>query len=162
MSIDKLKDSQIADNIRRYRERGLIEGGHYSLADLLAEQARRNPTPFEVDAVIAAIIEGSKRSTDGLVTYGDLWKRFTDAPWVGNHSQQQVANALGRVVHHCRRHDMPILTTLVVQAGSRSLGKEAKENIFEEARELGYDTGVDKEKFIQEQRAQSLVLVQAA
>jgi hypothetical protein len=129
VAIENLKDSQIADNIRRYRERKLTEGGPYSLADLLAEQARRSPSPFEVVPMVEAIIAYSKKSEDGLVTYGELWKEFTGLPWVGNHSQQQVANALGRVIHYCRRNDMPILTTLVVQGSSRALA-DSQSRIF--------------------------------
>ena len=128
---------------------------------MLAEQARRSPSPFGVQETIDAIVATSRASDDGLTTYLAIWNRLTDTPWVGNHAQSQMANALGRVVHHCRAHGMPILTVLVVQSQSRRLAETAQRNIFNEARELGYDVGVDIAAFIAAQRVAALALVRA-
>lgn len=136
----------------RYRERGLVEGGVFSLREILLEKLRRNPNPFGTREVAAKIVELARESEDGLCTYGQIWSAFRpNTPWAGNNSQSVVAFALGRVVHYCVINKLPILTTLVVQTGTRRLSDKAIGNIYNDCRELGLDVGLNPEGFVREQ-----------
>jgi hypothetical protein len=77
MGIESLKDSQIADNIRRYREAEVATGGHFTLADLLLEQRRRTPAPFPAGEVAKRILEIAALSRDRRASYLDLWTSFS-------------------------------------------------------------------------------------
>ncbi|WP_300974480.1 hypothetical protein [Sphingomonas sp. LHG3406-1] len=156
MPIESLKDSQISHVIRRYRERGLSEGGTFTLAELLMEQRRRLKSDLPTVGLAAKIVELARSSNDGLVTYKELWEAFRPGEqWVGNKSQQIMGNALARVVEYCVRHNLPVLTVLVVQSGSRKLDPKAVANIYNDARELGVDTGPDMEAFIARERVRA-------
>lgn len=156
MDIQTLTDRQIADIIRRYREKGLTEGGPWSLAQLLMEQRRRIKSDLPTVEVAKKIIEFASASVDGLTTYKDIWTAFRPGEdWIGNKSQQVVANALARVVEYCVRNGLPILTVLVVQSGNRKLDPKAVANIYNEARELGVSTGSDISAFIENQREEA-------
>jgi hypothetical protein len=48
-------------------------------------------------------------------------------------------------------HDLPLLSTLVVNAGKRQLKPEAIWNIYNEARDLGLNVGLDAEAFVTKQ-----------
>lgn len=154
LDITKLKDSQIADNIRRYRDAKLTKGGPYSLSELLAEQHdRQKAGAFATLDTARAIVRLSKASADGLVTYGDIWAAFRpDAPWHVFNSRREVTNALERVQHYCIRQRLLLLATLVVNAGDRKLTDDAKANITTWARENGVDVGVDADAFITQQQ----------
>ncbi|MBR0925736.1 hypothetical protein JQ561_03885 [Bradyrhizobium diazoefficiens] len=136
----------------RYRERGLTEGGVFSLKEILLEKLRRNPNPFGTVEVAAKVIELARASDDGLCTYGQIWSAFKpNTPWEGNHSQSVVASALGRVVHYCVTNRLPILTALVVQTGTRRLSEKAILNIYNDCRDLGLDVGLSPDGFVSEQ-----------
>jgi hypothetical protein len=156
VEIGLLSDRQIADVVRRYREKGLTEGGPWSLAELLMEQRRRIRSELPTVGVARKIVELSSKSPDGLTTYKDIWSAFRPGEaWIGNKSQQTVASALARVVAYCVRNGLPILTVLVVQSASRRLSPEAVANIYNEARELGVPAGLDAGAFIEDQRARA-------
>jgi len=162
VKVELLSDRQVADIVRRYRERGLTEGGPWSLAELLMEQRRRIPTVLPTIDVARKIVEQSSKSVDGLTTYKDIWCAFRPGEnWIGNKSQQIVANALARVVAYCVANGLPILTVLVVQSGNRRLSPEAVANIYNEARELGVATGPDAAAFIEDQRAGARQIIAA-
>jgi hypothetical protein len=162
VDVQSLTDRQIADVIRRYREKGLTEGGPWSLAELLMEQRRRIKSDLPTVAVAKKIIELASASADGLTTYKEIWTAFRPGEdWVGNKSQQIVANALARVVEYCVRTGLPILTVLVVQSAGRRLDPKAVANIYNEARELGVTTGADIPSFIENEREQARRVVAA-
>ena len=162
MNIESWNDKQIASVIARYRKRGLTEGGPFSLADLLMEQRRRIKTEIPPVALARKIVELARESDDGLVTYKELWIQFRpDEAWVGNKSQQIMGNALARVVEYCVRHQLPILTALVVKTGSRTLDPKAVSNICNDARDLGITVGPDEARFIDEQQSAARTVVHA-
>lgn len=163
MEIGSWNDKQIASVIERYRKRGLTEGGPFSLSELLMEQRRRIKTEIPTVALVRKIVELARGSADGLVTYKELWTAFRpDEEWVGNKSQQIMGNALARVVEYCVRHQLPVLTVLVVKTGSRKLDPKAVSNICNDARDLGVTVGPDEGRFIDEQQeaARAVVLAQ--
>ena len=95
----------------------------------------------------------AKISSDGLVTYKQVWNEFKpDQAWQGNASQQQVANALGRVIAYCVDNQIPIVTTLVVRSDTRTHTDQAISHIYNEASSLGVDVGVDAQSFVNDQQ----------
>lgn len=160
MSIQLLSDKQLDNLEANYIRMGVKIGGRYTLAEVRLEKLRRLPSPLDTVAVAQRIVELARASTDGLTTYGELWASFNpDKGWMGNATQQTVANALGRVVAYCISTGMPIVTTLVVRSGSRKLSEDAIMNIFNEAKELGLNTGADPQQFVQRQRAAAMALI---
>lgn len=103
----------------------------------------------------------AQQSEDGLCTYGQIWSEFRpNTPWEGHKTLAVVASSLGRVVHYCVTNNVPILTALVVQTGTRLLSQEAVQNIHNECRDLGITVGSDPEAFVKRQAelARSLAL----
>lgn len=160
MPIDTLKDSQIKDNIRRYREAEQTTGGFYTLAELLAEQHRRQPTSsIPTVACAQKVIELSKASSNGLIFYIDIWAAFfPDQPWAAHESRNIVTNALERVGFYCLRHGLPMIVTLVVNKAKGGLTNEAKDNIYDTWVERGAATQLPRDEWIDEQQARSLKL----
>jgi hypothetical protein len=151
-TISDFSDVELDTFESRYRAAGKTDGGIFSLQEILLEKLKRKPSVFGIRETAARIVELCARSPDGLVTYGEIWKSFRpNSPWEGNKTQQIVANSLGRVVHYCVMHRLPILTVLVVRGGNRRLSQEAIANICNECRELGLDVDADAEQFIQRQ-----------
>lgn len=151
-SISEFSDDELDTFEARYRAMGKTDGGIFSLKEILLERLRRRPNVFGTRETAAKIVELASTSLDGLVTYGDIWKAFRpDQPWEGHKTQQIVASCLGRVVHYCVTHDLPILTVLVVRGDSRQLSPEAILNICNECRELGLQVGPDPSVFIARQ-----------
>lgn len=158
-AISDLTDKQIESVVARYRTAGLTEGGKYSLSDLLLEQRRRKPTIFPPRDVAQTIIEKSRSSPDGLVSYGEIWNAFLpDRPWEANNSRRIVADALFRVIGYCVENGLPILTVLVVRKSERRLSSEAVEHIYRESRELGVEVGGDPLAFVTREREKALQL----
>lgn len=149
MSIKDLTDEGLQNTENNYRKAGLEVGGKYSLAELLLEKKRRNSGPLEAAEVYKAICRLSARSPDGLVTYGQIWSEFyPEKPWAGNYSQTMVGKALDGVIYHCHKNGFPLMNVLVVRKSSRRLSKEAFENIWNECKEIGLDTGLDMEGYV--------------
>lgn len=156
MNITTLKDSQIKDNIRRYREQNKETGGFYSLAQLLQEQHRRSKRGrFPTHETAQHIIRLSAASPDGLTTYGAIWSAFRpDEPW-GLASRSEVTNALERVGYYCVRHGLPLIITLVVNGSKNELTPQAKDNIYNAWRERGLQSATDRDSFIEAQQKAS-------
>ena len=55
------------------------------------------------------------------------------------------------MVRFCHMNNLPILTTLVVEAGKRQLSTKAVQNIYNLCRELGMDVGYDPNSFVAKQ-----------
>ena len=163
MDIELLKDSQIKDNIRRYREQGKETGGFFTLAQLLQEQHRRaKPGCFPTVETARHILELSAKSTDGLTTYGAIWSRFRpDEPW-GIASRKEVTNALERVGFYCVDHGLPLLSSLVVNGRREELTEEAKNNLYNAWRERGLSGISNRDDFIQQQQEASRKLSAAS
>jgi len=152
MPIADLTDDQLDNMESNYRGAKKTEGGIYSLSEVLLEKLRRNPSPFGVVEVARKIVELASISKDGLVTYGDLWKHFRPTtPWQANHSRRMVAHSLGRVIYYCVTNGLPLLTVLVVRGDSRRLSKQAIQNIYDEAKALGVNVGLDPKAFVDNQ-----------
>jgi len=152
MGIEQLTDEQLDAFESNYRRARKTEGGKYSLSEILLEKLRRKPAVFGTRQVAAKIIELAQQSADGLCTYGQIWSEFRpNTPWEGHKTLAVVASSLGRVVHYCVTNNLPILTTLVVQTGTRRLSHEAIQNIYNECRELGVSVGPDPEAFVRTQ-----------
>lgn len=155
--ITELSANELAANIINYRKAGLTTGGNYTLAELLLEQRRRTPSEFPHVALARWIVEHAKTTPDHHVTYLEIWQAFTsDLPWKANDSRRKVGNSLGRVIEYCVRHDLPILSVLVVPGGTRRLTPAAVQNIFNECRELGVNTGSDAAAFISREETRAL------
>lgn len=154
MGIEALTVSQIKDNVRRYREKGVATGGPFSLAELLQElNSRVKPGAFGTVETARKIIELSGKSTDGLVTYGDIWKAFRpDEPWSVYKSRKAVIDALAQVGFYCVRHKIPLIITLVVNAGKNALTDKAKSNIYDAWTERGLTSDSDRDTFIETQQ----------
>lgn len=128
----------------------MTQGGKYTLQEILLEQKRRLPTYWSAKDVTTRIVELASSSTDGLVTYGDLWKSFNPAiPWEGHKTLRVVANALGKAIYYCVTNRLPIVTVLVVRGQTRRLSTEAITNIYQECKELGVDVGLSDVDFVQ-------------
>jgi len=152
MSIEDLTDDQLKTLVENYRRNNRTEGGKYSLKEVLLEQRRRTPSPFGTREVAAKIVELARQSNDGFLTYGELWHSFRpDLPWSGHATQQIVAQSLFRVIGYCVRHKLPIITVLVVRGANRQLSPEAVQNIYNECKELGVETGLNPGAFVKDQ-----------
>ena len=152
MAIEQLSDEQLDAFESNYRKAKKTEGGKYSLSEILLEKLRRKPAVFGTREVAAKIIELAQQSADGLCTYGQIWSEFgPSTPWEGHKTLAVVAPSLGRVVHYCVTNNLPILTTLVVQTGTRRLSHEVMQNIYNDCRELGVSVGPDPEAFVRTQ-----------
>ena len=149
MQLSELSDKQIHTFIKNYEDNGQDKGGIFSLAELKVEILRRTKSPFPAVEVARTIVSLSQRSTDGLVSYKQVWERFRpNAVWVGNAPRTEMAKALGSVIAYCIDKNLPILTTLVVQAGKRMHSEKAILNIYNEARSFGVDVGLDANAFV--------------
>lgn len=166
MSIQNLSDEELVNFMQNYRNAGKTEGGKYSLTELYAEELRRKGKSYSGEDVVKKILELSKMSGDGLVTYKQVWSSFCpDREWKGNSTQNEVANMLFSAIYYCaslKEKSFPIVTSLVVRQTSRKADKAAKQNIFDTARNCGIDTGHDVEAFYKAQMAASCQLARSA
>lgn len=152
MSIEGISVDRLRDMERRYVERGLTTGGPYSLFEIRVELRRRLPSDFDVREVARKIIELARASPTQLTTYKAVWDSLLPGrPWKGNHSQQMMANAFGKVIAYCHRHQLPALTVLVVNGSKGTLTAKAILNIANECRELGMNTEPNDRAFVERQ-----------
>jgi hypothetical protein len=160
MSIESLSDIQLQNLVDNYRNRGVCDGGPYPLSEALLEQRRRIPTPVPIGDIFNRILELSSGSTDGLLTYGELWEScFPSKPWRGNQPRTIIAKMLSRVIGYCVDRHLPIVTTLVVRKSPRRLDPSAVQNIYAECKEFGLDVGdAGPEEFCEQQAAASKAL----
>jgi hypothetical protein len=148
-----LSKKQLAAMIANYRSAGATQGGRWPLSELLLEERRRKPTAFSPRDVASTIVRISRTSSDGLVSYHDIWKAFLpDQPWRGNQPRRIIADALYQTIGYCVDHGLPVLTVLVVRKNERRLSPEAVQHIYRESRELGVDVGGDQMAFIERER----------
>ena len=155
--ISALSNEQLASFQRNYDAKGVDTGGLYSLAEIKLELLRRKPSDLDPRKLLSRIIELARCSKDGLVTYGELWQDFHPGKtWRGNADQQVIGNALARLVAYCIDQGLPIVTVLVVQKNGRKLSDQAIDNIFNEAKELGVETGADARVFVEGERERAL------
>jgi hypothetical protein len=159
MGIEELSDQQLNALEVNYRTRNRTEGGKYSLADVLLEKRRRLPSPFGPREVAAKILELSANSSDGLITYGDLWNALKPGqPWTGHASLTILSNSLSRTIEYCVKNRMPVFTVLVVRGAQRKLSHEAIERIYSECKELGIDVGPDPAVFVKRELERSRMI----
>lgn len=159
MEIADWSDAQLATLARNYARQGRSEGGKFSLSEVLREQYRRKPSPFDTVQVARTILCLAQSSPDKRLSYLDLWRAFRpDKPWAGHGTQTILKNALGRVIGYCAKNKLPVLTVLVVSNSTRRLTEKAIENIFNECRALGMDTGLNAKSFVAQQSAAALAM----
>lgn len=159
MKIGALSDKQIDAFIENYIKRGVENGGKFSLAELRLERIRRSKSPFPARDTAMTIVELAQLTDDGLVSYKQIWEQFRPGKtWTGNAPRSEMAKALAQVIAYCADNDLPVLTTLVVRGDSRSHSEQAVENIYNEARSLGFDVGSDAKAFVEDQQAQARAL----
>lgn len=122
MGIESLDERGLKAMIANYEAKNLAEGGKYTLAECLLERMRRLESPIPHVELAKSIIRRARQSADGRVTYLELWNEFRPGiPWKGNASIREVGQSLSRVIEYCIRHNLPLITVLVVQTGSRQL-----------------------------------------
>lgn len=162
MQLSELSERQLNTFIKNYEASGRTVGGIFSLADLKLEKLRRTKSAFPPKAVAESIVSLARKSPDGLVSYKEIWVAFRpDQPWIGNAPRAQMAKALGSVIAYCVDKKLPILTTLVVRADSRSQSEDAINNIYNEAKSLGVDVGMSPRNFVIEQQTAARLLTPA-
>lgn len=163
MAIGDLTDKQLKTFLANYRRSGQTHGGKFTLAELLLEENRRTKSPFPHVEVARKIVELAQASPDGLVTYKAVWEVFRPGqPWIGNAPRAEMAKALARVIAYCVDHGLPILSTLVVRAGSRGHAPEAIQHIYNEAKERGVEVGLVPADFVREQQQAARALTVAS
>jgi hypothetical protein len=151
MNIGDWTLEQIETLVQRYRQRGITEGGKFTLSELLLEQKRRTPSKFDGVEVVKGIIELAKKSPTRLITYGELYRFLSGGlPWKGNATQSEMSRALDRGIHHCVQSSLPILTVVVVRQNGK-LAPDAIQGIYDECKELNVDVGIDPELFVNKQ-----------
>ena len=155
--VGDLSDGELETFAKNYRDQGRITGGKFSLSELLLEKLRRTPCSASGADVTKFIIDKGKLANDGKVTYLEVWSNFFEnQPWKGNHSLREVGGLLDRAIAYCIDSGLPIVTTIVVQTGSRSLTQAAKKNIAMRCKELGVDVGHVPEAFVDSEAARTL------
>lgn len=160
MSVSDLSEKQLAVFIENYRRQGKETGGKFSLHELLLEQNRRVKSPFPPRDVAKTIVELAHRSSDGLVSYKQVWEVFRPgAEWIGNAPRAEMAKALAQVIAYCVDNNLPLLSSLVVRADQRSQSEDAIAHIYNEARSLGVQVGPDPQAFVLEQQQKARALV---
>lgn len=150
--IEELSDKEIENFVRSYKREDKVEGGIFSLAQLQVEKLRRLPSMRSPREVTKFIIETASESSSGTMTYGEVWKFLSPGKsWKGNHSVKIVGNSLGAAIAYCIRHNLPLVSTLVVQAGSRKLSQRAIQAIYDDAKLYGLDVRVGANEFVDHQ-----------
>ena len=159
MKIEDLSVQQLKNLIANYTDKGVTTGGGVPLDACQRELARRQDTDFGVAETFDAIIELAGASETGATTYKALHDRLSGGkPWKGNHTQQNLGNALGKVVARCVEEGLPVLTVLVLPQGG-TITPEAMANIHGEARRQGVNTALTPEDFYAEQFAAATRLI---
>jgi len=152
MDISEWSSKQLASVAKRYLAAGKTEGGKFPLSSILREQLDRLSTTLDTLAVARSILDLSRASPDGFLTYGDLWTAFNpNTPWSGHGTQLTIKNSLGQVVGYCVDNSLPIITVLVVPIATRKLTEAAIHNIYEQCRQLGVATGNSAREFVDDQ-----------
>lgn len=153
--LSEWRDEDIESLINNYRARDKTEGGHYTLAELLLEQRRRLCPSVSVSKVVDLICEQSRKSHDGLTTYGELFAElFPGEKWIGNEPRSRMSKILDSVIGYCVDKGIPLISVLVVRKSPRRLDDLAKEEIVRVAKSLGVKV-VDEGAFFEEQVAAS-------
>jgi hypothetical protein len=148
-SIEDLSPDELKRFIANYKREGKTDGGIYPLSDLLIEQLRRSDTPRSPKDVLRFVVESASASEDGKTTYHDVWRFLhPDTPWKGNHSIKVVGSTLGAVIAYSVRNGLPIVSTWVVQSGTRKLADRAIQNIYDECKSYGLDVGLVPAEFV--------------
>lgn len=159
MALSDLTEQQLNAFIRNYEGQGKSEGGKFSLSELRLEKLRRLKSPFLPRETAATIVRLAHSAPDGLVSYKAIWEVFRpNGVWTGNAPRAEMAKALASVIAYCVDNKLPILTTLVVRADSRSHSDDAVANIFNEAKALGVDVGLEPHAFVRREQEASRAL----
>ena len=145
-------DAELQNLADNYERRGVVVGGPYPLSDILLEQRHRlAPPEAPVARVFDIILDQSRRSADGLTTYGELYAElFPGKEWLGNAPRALISKILDGVIGYCVDKGMPLVSVLVVRQSNRCLDPSAKKEIVRVAKSLGVDVG-DSETFLDRQ-----------
>ncbi len=136
--INSLSDKQIKVMIANYRRLSRVDGGIFSLSELLVEQSKRIPAEQTPREIVDAICRISRESIDGLTSYKVIFSYFyPERNFVGHACLKLVGNMLGIASGYCAANCLPALTTLVVPDKTRQLTQKAMENIHTGWQEFG-------------------------
>ena len=110
-------DAELQNLADNYERRGVVVGGPYPLSDILLEQRHRlAPPEAPVARVFDIILDQSRRSADGLTTYGELYAElFPGKEWLGNAPRALISKILDGVIGYCVDKGMPLVSVLVVR-----------------------------------------------
>jgi hypothetical protein len=143
-------DDEIRNLVQNYTKDKKTDGGHYSLVECQREITRRNGGPYSGREVTSKIVGLGQKSSDGLVTYLELWQAyFPNKQWKGNSSGNEVGKKMLRAASYfCAiNQQLPFVTCIVVNGATRKATDKAKKNVFDFAKNLGVSTGPDYIKF---------------
>lgn len=151
-NIEDLTDRELHNFINSYKRENKTEGGIFSLAELHVERLSRLPSARAPREIMQFIIENAPKSSSGTVTYGEVWGFFNPGvPWRGNHSIKVVGGSLGKLIAYCVKNGLPLVSTLVVQSGTRRLSDRAIQNIYDDAKLYGLNVGFVPKEFVSQQ-----------
>jgi hypothetical protein len=148
-ALEELTDREIENFVKSYEREAKTEGGIYSLAELRVEKLRRLPSARPPGEVTRFVIKNASKSPSGTITYNELWNFLSPGvPWKGNHSIKIVGSTLGAAIAYCIKNKLPLVSTLVVRTGSRTLSDRAIEAIYNDAKAYGLNVGLDAKEFV--------------
>ena len=158
--VSKLTDAELATVEDRLVEQGLTESPYHTLADVRRERLRRATKGLDGGEVVGHILALAAASRDYLTTYGALHSKLWDNKrFIGHHSMNETMTALRAAAIYCVKNGLPCMTTLVVEAKTRSLSPRAAFNIVETLKDLGVDVGDSVEDFVLEQTLAAMDVV---
>jgi len=159
-TISLLTDDQLNNLENNYRRKNKTVGGKWTLQQAFDEKQLRLADENDPESLLRVIVANSRRSSDIRTTYADVYRAIRpNKKWTGNSSQRIVNRALHNVIKYCVANNLPIATSLVVQTATRQLTQDAIENIYNTARSLDCDVGLNAYNFVARQIALSRQLV---
>jgi hypothetical protein len=158
--VGKLTDAQLQALEHNFVEKSALASKHYILKDIRRELLRRATAGIDGGEVVRVILSLAGKSPDCFTTYGELHaKLWADKRFVGHGSMTKVKKALGAAILYCVQNGLPCVTTLVVQAGERTLSERASVNICDTLRGLGVEVGSNIEEYVLEQTLAAMDVV---
>lgn len=158
-----LTDHEIRSMIKNYDGNGRTTGGKWSRAELALELDRRKKVIFVPRDLAMKILNLCHDAPDKRVSYGELWLAYHPAPlpkgqgWV-----KKVTDGLAVLGAWCVDNDLPILSTLVVNNGTRELKDTACENVWNYIKAITNDTSLSARDFVDEQAKLAMELPMSA
>jgi hypothetical protein len=158
--VSKLTDAELANLEENFVKKGVTESPNYKLKDVRREILRRATKGLDGGEVVSHILALAAASRDYLTTYGALHSKLWDNKrFIGHHSMNETMTALRAAAIYCVKNGLPCMTTLVVEAKTRSLSPRAAFNIVETLKGLGVEVGANVEDYVLEQTLAAMDVV---